>query len=435
MLLIFASAVTNRLRYMADLMLKELLGIDVLYSTSSAEFISYEGPKLCYAAEPLADGPYIEASTLLFETNIDLHDVPSFVIDGVPALFKSADPRSGLPFDPFAASFYMVSRYEEYHAHHKDSFGRYPVTESVAWKGKFLDNPVVNLWAGLLKQMLVRHFPSINFKPPHYRFTPTIDIDHAWCYKGRTVARSLGGLGRSLLHGRLHEIAERIKVVAGMAPDPYDNYAFIHTVHAVHANFPLYFILFADYGLNDNNVTITSKAFHRLLRELDRYAGVGIHPSLSSNKHLLKLENEYYGLSDVLDRKVTVSRQHFLKLSMPETYRSLAQLGITNDYSMGYATHTGFRAGTANPFPFFDLLRNEATKLIIHPVSLMDVTLKDYLRLNKVESLEKINSVIQTIRTVNGEFVSLWHNESLGNSGRWKGWREVYAEMVKLAST
>ncbi|MCX6266167.1 MAG: polysaccharide deacetylase family protein [Bacteroidetes bacterium] len=217
-------------------------------------------------------------------------------------------------------------------------------------------------------------------------------------------------------------------------PDPYDNYDFIRKVHEPYANFPLYFILFADYGINDNNVTVTARKFHQLLRDLDKYGGVGIHPSLSSGKYPVKFEDEYEGLCEVLDRDVNISRQHFLKLSMPKTYRTLMQFGITGDYSMGYASHIGFRAGIAIPFPFFDLMRNETTTLMIHPVSLMDVTLKDYLRLSKVESLERIENMIQTIRSVNGEFVSLWHNESLGDTGRWEGWREVYQEMVKMAS-
>jgi hypothetical protein len=168
---------------------------------------------------------------------------------------------------------------------------------------------------------------------------------------------------------------------------------------------------------------------------LDVHGKVGIHPSLSSNKYLLKVEGEITGLGDILGRNITSSRQHFLKLSMPRTYRTLMQFGISDDYSMGYASNPGFRAGIAMPFPFFDLLRNEATTLTIHPVTLMDVTMKDYLRLSREESLEQISSMIRTIRAVNGEFVSLWHNESLGDTGRWEGWRAVYEKMVKLAST
>ena len=101
---------------------------------------------------------------------------------------------------------------------------------------------------------------------------------------------------------------------------------------------------------------------------------------------------------------------------------------------MGYPSHPGFRAGIAIPFPFFDLTTNESTSLMIHPVTLMDVTMKDHLRLSREKSLELISRMIRKTKAVNGEFVSLWHNESLGDTDRWQGWRKVYEEMVKQAS-
>ena len=435
MLLILTSSISNRLRYVVNLVVKEMLGLDVRFTTSNEEFTGYSGSKIIYARKPMSEGLFIEASGLLFESVVIRHEVKSKTINGIPILFESVHPLSAMSFDPFAATFYMVSRYEEYHSHKKDMHGRYPATESIAWKEKFLDIPVVHLWTEMLEGLLRKHYPGLMLQHPQYHFTPTIDIDHAWCYRGRTFARSIGGFGRSLIHGRIHDMSDRFKVLTGLKTDPYDNYTFISNTHEPYLNFPLFFILFADYGMNDNNVTVTSKVFQQLIRELDQHGKVGIHPSLSSGRHPYKLEDEYEGLCEVLNRDVTISRQHFLKLTMPGTYRTLIQLGITDDYTMGYASHIGFRAGIAIPFPFFDLAKNEATKLMIHSVSLMDVTMKDYLRLSKVESLETIVKMIQTIKAVNGEFVSLWHNESLGDTGRWAGWRKVYGEMVKLAST
>ena len=434
MLLILSASISNRLRYIANLLVKDMLGIEVRLTTSVEEYTGYDGPKISYAREPMAEGLFIEAAGLLFETRIFFREVKSSRINNVPVLFETTNPLSALRFDPFAAAFFIVSRYEEYHPHHKDRYGRYPATESIALKGDFLEIPVVHLWAEILEGLLRKHYPGLKFRHPQYRFVPTIDIDHAWCYRGRTMVRTAGGFARSIMHGRLQEITGRFKVLTGMAPDPYDNYDFIKGVHEAHGNFPLFFILFADYGHNDNNVTVTSKSFHQLLQDLDQNKAVGIHPSLSSNKHPLKLKGEYEGLCEALGRNVTNSRQHFLKISMPRTYNELLKMGIRDDFSMGYATHTGFRAGIAIPFPFYDVNRDEITPLMIHPVTLMDVTMKDYLRLSRVESLEKIEKMIQTIKSVNGEFVSLWHNESLGNTGHWHGWRAVYQEMVKLAS-
>jgi hypothetical protein len=435
MLLVLTPIISNRLTYIADLMIKVMLGIEVRFTTSVEEFTMFDGPKLSYTVEPQTEGLFVEASGFLFETSIVPQHLKILMVDGIPVFFNTVNPRSALPFDPFAAAFYMVSRYEEYHSHKKDRIGRYLATESIAWTGKFLDLPIVHYWSRMLEGLLMKHYPGLIFRYLDYKFTPTIDVDHAWCYLGRNPVRTAVGFGRSFMHGHMKEIANRFKVLSGIIADPYDNYDYIFRVHNGLLNSPLFFILFANYGRNDNNVTLTSERFRRLILKLDRQSGVGVHPSLSSNKHISHLEQEYRGLSEMLRRRVTISRQHFLKFSLPKTYRNLVQLGITDDYSMGYVDHIGFRAGIATPYAFFDLLNNETTTLIIHPVSVMDVTIKDHLRLSRVESLERISKMIGTIKNVHGEFTSIWHNESLGDAGHWAGWRSVYEEMIALAST
>ena len=434
MLLILASTITPRLTYITGLLIRDILGIEVQITTSEDEFSSYAGPKLCYASKPMADGIFIASLGLLDEDGISHQEVKVTFIDGVPILFDHTNSMADLTFDPLAAAFYMVSRYEEYLPHQKDKHGRFLATESLAWKGAFLDKPVLHLWADILGKKLQQHYPGIILFYPAYRYIPTIDIDHAFCYRSRTLTRTLGGFGRDFLSGHFTEIMLRMQVLRGMAADPYDNYAFIRKVHEGSPENLLYFILFADYGGDDNNVRVTSPSFHALVRDLDRNHGVGIHPSMASNHNFDKLGSEFTALSQVINRNVSISRQHFLHLSMPRTYQSLIRLGISDDYSMGFPSHPGFRAGIAMPYRFFDLTLNSATSLIVHPVSIMDVTMKDYLRLSTEECIQTISNIIKTIKSVNGEFVSLWHNESLGETGRWKGMRGIYEEMVRMAS-
>lgn len=434
MLLILTSTITSRLRYSASLLLRELLGVEFEITNSPEDYAGHGGPKFTYAREPLDGELFIEASGLLFENVLYPHELRTTRVNGIPVLFQSADPRSALPFDPFACAFYMVSRYEEYHSHKKDKYGRFQVKESIAFTGGFLEEPVVHRWAEALGSLLQRQFPGLVLKRPAYRFVPTIDIDHAYAYRHRPLLRTIAGMGRSLLHGHVFDALNRTRVLLGGAHDPYDTYTYIRGVHQPASPDPLWFYLFADYGGDDNNISTSGRAARALLKELDSFNGVGIHPSLSSNKHYLKLEAEYNGLCDLLDRDVTISRQHFLKISLPKTYRTLMQIGILHDYSMGYSSHLGFRAGIAIPYHFFDLAKNDETGLTIHPVSIMDVTLKDHLRLSRESSLEAIAGMVDKIKSVNGEFVSLWHNESLGDTGRWKGWRVVYEEMLRLAA-
>lgn len=127
------------------------------------------------------------------------------------------------------------------------------------------------------------------------------------------------------------------------------------------------------------------------------------------------------------------SRQHFLKLRFPETYRRLLAVGIREDWTMGYAEETGFRASIATPFRWFDVEKNEETPLIIHPFQAMDVTLKQYLQLTPEAATERLRTLIHTTQQVGGTFTTLWHNDNLAEIDDWKGWRAVYEQLLKNA--
>jgi hypothetical protein len=433
MLLIYTPAVTNRLTYIFDLLLGELLGVTYRFTTSGEEYLTEQGAKICYSDSDPGSGIFIKSTGILFEDTIHYQHLELADYKGSPVFFATAGAGSLLPFDPFAAAFYLVTRYEEYTSLKTDHFDRFEASESIAWKGKFLREPVVNRWALRVKELLLHHYPNLVFWSPSYRFLPTIDIDHAYAYKCRKAWRILGSYGRSALKGNWHDVILRTQVLTGRKQDPYDTYGWLENIHRQYQLQSLYFVLFADYGGEDNNVTVKNKGFHRLLLELDRHSTVGIHPSLSSGHHHSKLHAETRHLAKVLGRDIKISRQHFLKVKFPYTYASLAHMGIRDDYSMGYASVPGFRAGIAHPFYFFDLVSGQVTSLRIHPISVMDVTLLDYCHYTPEKAIEEILRIIGTVKSAGGEFIPVWHNESLSDEGRWKGWRRVYEEMVKAA--
>jgi hypothetical protein len=121
-----------------------------------------------------------------------------------------------------------------------------------------------------------------------------------------------------------------------------------------------------------------------------------------------------------------------LKIEYPVTFRNLLKAGISEDYSMGYASETGFRAGICIPFYFYDLERETTTGLLLIPFQVMDVTLQQYLELKPDEAWEEIQNLMNEVKNVNGTFVSVWHNESVNDRGHWKGWREVFEQMNQL---
>ena len=195
----------------------------------------------------------------------------------------------------------------------------------------------------------------------------------------------------------------------------------------------IYFILLADYGLNDKNISFTKRKFQLLIKRLADFASIGVHPSYGSNSDYKKLPKEISRIEGITKREVTKSRQHFLKLTLPETYNHLSDLGIKDDYTMGYASALGFRASICSTFTFYNLDTETILPLRIHPFAVMDATLLYYLNLTPQVSLNKIKQLINEVKNVNGTFISLWHNDTFSNFKQWKGWKSVYKEMIEAA--
>ena len=184
-------------------------------------------------------------------------------------------------------------------------------------------------------------------------------MDNAWAYLNKGALRASGALAKAGMQLKLSEIGDRVKVLSSGKNDPYDTYAYLKKVQDDKGIESIYFFLLGDRGEFDKNVPHTSKELHRMINEISAYAKIGIHPSYGSYLNPKQLEKEIERLNSITDNEVSLSRKHFLKLNIPETYRNLEKAGITNDYSMGYADNVGFRASICTPYIFFDVLQNK----------------------------------------------------------------------------
>lgn len=433
-ILVYTHKLTNRGRYMFRLYFREMLGLELKMTDKAEEFIAAEGPKVSYTQHPLADELFFYARHLLFETGINEQNISVFDWND-NKVFYATGKTSALPFDPFAAGFYLVSRYEEYLPHIRDSNDRFDAHNSLAFQHGFLEKPVVNQWAILLRNKLAEKYPQLKFKESKYQFQPTIDIDNAFAYRQKGFMRTVGGYGKALINLNFEDIRTRTRVLMRFQKDPYDTYEYQLELQKKYALKPIYFFLVGDYGVNDKNLSTQNRRFRELIRHLSDYADVGVHPSYGSNKEPSRLQVEISRLRNILHRDITRSRQHFLMLKFPNTYRNLIERDITNDYSMGFANEIGFRAGICTPFNFYDLDLESETNLHVHPFAAMDATLNLYMHLSPEEAIVKVKQLIDETKKVNGVFVSLWHNETLSDEKQWKGWRKVYEEIVEWASS
>lgn len=432
-LIVHVPRITHRLSYTFELVLGRLLGLNYRLVTEASKLEESMNPVLVYSNEPIGDFPFIRSSDLLFSREIHMQHLQPMPLGDIKGIFPVFHAQSAMPFDPFAAAFYVVSRYEEYLPFVADHHGRFEARSSALIEMGLLEKPVVNLWAGMLGGMLEQRFPGLKTSKPAYRFIPTYDIDIAWAYRHKGFYRTLFSAFSDLARGDRQNFAERIKVLQGLQNDPYDTYDYQLELQRKYNLQPIYFFLFSEYGPYDKNNPVSNLHFAALIRRLADYAKTGIHPSYNTFTDKSRLKTEISGLAEILHQPVKMSRQHFLRLRLPVTYHNLIDLDITDDYTMGYASAPGFRAGITIPFPYYDLDHDVPTTLTIHPFMIMDGTLRDYLNLGPEAAIEKAIPIIESVKNNGGDMITLWHNESLSDKKRWTGWRKVYEKIIETA--
>ncbi|MFW5820775.1 MAG: polysaccharide deacetylase family protein [Bacteroidota bacterium] len=426
-ILLYCHNRSPRLEYVIDFIFREVLDTSVRISNSRSVLKDHE-LVINYSPEEIKSVFRIVPSGLLDEQGIKDRDISVIRDDDMVYLFpvKAKD----FDFDLFSAVFFMLSRYEEYLPFEKDRYGRYKVTNSIAWKEKFLDKPVVNIWIYKLTKQLSEYYPGLSFPEPQCAFIPTIDIDNPWAFLNKSFYRKIGGISKDIISINYNKLAYRLSILRMIRRDPYDSFDFIKEKHKEDLKI---FYLLGTRSRHDSKISLRNPAWNKIVKELSEIFEPGLHPSFHSNKKPKFINEEKRNLESLTGREIKISRQHFLRLSFPSTYRNLINAGITGDYSMGYAEISGFRAGTSYAFSFYDILNETKTELKIHPFILMDRTLKDYMNLNTEEAKDLISGLIETIKKFGGNFVSVWHNESLGTAVEWEGWDEVYDFLLEKA--
>lgn len=425
---VFVSTHTARIKYIFDLIFSDILQTPVHIYDTIEDFEKSKGVKINYSETPVDNVLHLFPHGLLHQKGINDVEIDCFEWSNVPAFF--AVSNSFIPFDLFAAAFYLVTRYEEYNPAKTDKHGRFIASDSVAVRNNFIDMPLVNIWTKKLAMLLAGYDKNFVYVEPKFTYLATFDIDNAWAYLHKSVFRSLLAAVNDGVHGRWASVKMRLDVLLRRLPDPYDNYDFMIDVIKKHKLESVWFFLVRCKGAYDRAVSYKNKAFAQMLLRVSKCAVVGIHPSYFSNSDPKRILYEKQQIEKITGSKVLHSRQHFLKFSLPNTYNALAAAGIDVDYTMGYPDVPGFRASIATPYWFFDVKNDLQSKIKIVPFQVMDVTLLKYLNLSGDEAFECIKNLMQNTQKAGGLFVSLWHNEMLASTEQ----KNIYTKMTEFAA-
>ena len=425
--LVYAPTVTPRIQYTLNHILSNMLGFSITITQQLDELNQYMGPKLSYSQNKASNCINITPHNLLFENKITKQSFAISSWNSPLMQFKTSD-NEPIPFDIFAATFFLISRYEEYITEGTDIHGRFEAQNSMAYKHGFLQIPLVDVWVRELAKVIEEKFPGLPTSKRKFEFIPTIDIDNAYAYKHKGTVYNLLAIANSARNGHFTDMANRLKFMLGInRNDPYDTYQTIYRVLDKNPN-AIWFILGGKRTQYDRNISLTKGAMQQLLRDIATRFEIGVHPSYASNGNARSVGKEISLLATCSKQMIQKSRQHFLKLSLPETYRTLVELGIKEDYTMGYPNAIGFRASTCTPFNFYDLKSEKELPLRVVPFQAMDRALLETFA--PQEAVSETLRMASRIKEVGGTFVTIWHNESLSGINEWKGWENVFETIV-----
>ncbi|GAA4805813.1 polysaccharide deacetylase family protein [Litoribaculum gwangyangense] len=431
MLLVYTHKISPRLKYVFKHICTRILGIEVGFTSEIQVFIAHDDIKMSYTKQPLSNEFFIKSHDILFEQGLSDIDINIHNWQDTKCFFYIGD-KSVLPFDIFSASFYLLSRYEEYLPHVKDEYGRFTASDSLAFKEGFLHQPVIDIWAYKFKDALQKQFPEFQFPLKTYSIKPIIDVPSAYTYKLKGIIRTIGGILKDIFSLKFKSLYSRFLVILGFIHDPFDTFKYIiNRQKTSHFKF-LFFFLIGDYSTFDKGINPNKKKFVSLIKHIADYSIVGLKASYFALEDINILKKEKLRMESILNTSLKASRQSFSKLNLPESYRNLVELEILEDYTMGYVDHVGFRAGTCTPFLFYDLDYEVQTPLKITSYHIMDnALLKNQSLLDKKKFL---NNIIEEVKKVNGEFVPVFHNYTFSNDEKWEGFKELFNIILDSAN-
>jgi hypothetical protein len=431
-IVVYSAEHSNRLKYVLDWLFKERLQLN--YKLTHNEADTHGLPVFISYGKPVANSISIPDTKLLWAKGTEKLTPETDNWNSLPVLFAIKDSGCSIPFDLLSAIFFLLSRYEEYDQRSNDKHGRYPATHSILYKQGLLTRPILDEWVSAFRKQLQQAI-GMNLPATHFVFQPTYDIDIAYSHIHKGFMRIMGAYVRAMLKGDMRQISERTQVLKNKQKDPYDSFRWLRQLHKQYDCKPIYFILSANKTTAfDKNIHPQHPAMMRVIKNLAKEGAIGIHPSYYAEDGDL-LTKEKNMLEHIAGNTTHISRQHYIKVKLPDTYRMLLRHNIKEDYTMGYGSHLGFRAGTGNSFYWFDAEQDTVTPLRVHPFCFMDTTAHFEAKLSPTEAFAKLEAMSTILEKTGSPLITIFHNFSLGTSSEWKGWRQCYEAFMQEKTT
>lgn len=350
--------------------------------------------------------------------------LPLNIIEGVPLLFGTphiewVGETLIVHADIIASSYFLLTRYEEIQKRNeRDKYGRFPGKSSLPYQAGFIHRPIVDEYGKLLREWLRN--THVNLPEPQQKINKiwlTHDVDAPfYCRTLRSFIR-VGIKGEGWKHA--------LKYLTGpLAQDPYytfpwlleQDYSLKNTIGRERCETILFFKSSGSSFADKPKYSLHSKDMRNLLTLcVSDKVSIGLHSSFDAGKTPSLISSELALLEKATKQKIQYNRHHYLASREPEDMDWLERVGITDDFTMGYADIAGFRLGTCRPIHWINPVNKRISSLLLHPLTIMECSLNEpqYMNLDFNEALAYCQLLAEQVAQVNGELVLLWHNDSV----------------------
>jgi hypothetical protein len=388
-----------------------------------------------------------------YGTPASLPGIPLAEIETIPLLygqpkierFTGADGivRLVVYADIIASSYFLLTRFEEVVRREvRDEHGRFLGKESLPFRAGFLQRPIVDEYAALLRKWLRSVDVEVAEPPTQIRkiyLTHDVDAPWTWPTFRSAVKAALSNVVASPA-GVLVPLLSYWGLMKNR--DPKDCFQWILEQDAALRDAlgaprveSIFFMLAGGGGPHDGADYLKNVRAVRLIKKIKKFgATLGLHSSYSAGLDPGRVAVETARLSRATGCPCRANRHHFLASREPEDLNALEAAGITDDFTMGYADTAGFRLGTCRPVPWFDPVAKRLTGLTLHPMTIMECTLDmtKYMNLDYKQAKSVCHALLAEVRKHNGEAVLLWHNTELSEQAKASGsyQRRLYLDVL-----
>ncbi len=431
--IIYCEKTSPRLLYVTQFIFEHVFKSRYILTNSISEFENSKLYKVNYSSTAIADSFKITPHKLLFETSVSENSPKASIKNELIYFFEneSINDNANFGYDIFSSVFYFISRYEEWQPFEPDIHGRFEARSSILFQNKMNLKPVVDHWIIELKEALQKFYPQLKFPENKFKVISTIDVDNLYAYKAKGFLRTIGAMAKDFLKFDLTNLKYRVNVLRKNTEDPFDIYS-TNSDFCFKNNIPLiYFFLFRSGTKYDRTVNPRSDAFVKVFDQIrGNGANIGLHPSYYSSQNKYCLKQEVNDFSIKSQAPVIVSRQHYLKFDIKTTPHLLIQNGILADFTMGFASAIGFRAGTSFPFYYYDFNSEKQTDLLFVPFCAMDGAFFIYDQLSPDKMLSDLLEMAKELKKVNGFFITVFHERTFSNH-LYPGYDQVYKNLFQ----